>query len=97
MDSDKYDAMCQQLQQIIDIGFDYDGYKSPQDLKGLIDELVDMARNGLKGIRPYYIRYDGDSKEQIYIEYIIDENGNRKERELSPEKIAEYAKTVLKS
>jgi len=96
MDIDKYDAMQQQLQQIIDIGFDYDGYHSTEDLKQLIDELVDMARNGLKSRRPYYIRYNRANKSNTYIEYIMDENGNREERELSPEKIAEYAKDELK-
>jgi len=95
MDIDKYDAMQQQLQQIIDIGFDYDGYHSVEDLKELIDELVDMAKDGLKGRRPYYIRYNKINKESIYIEYITDEKGNRKERKLSAEVIAEYAKKEL--
>jgi polyhydroxyalkanoate synthesis regulator phasin len=97
MDYDKYDAMRQQLQQIIDIGFDYDGYHSSEDLKKLIDELVDMARKGLHGIRPFYIRYDKPSDETKYIEYIIDDAGNRKEVELTSEKITEYTKNFLKS
>ncbi len=96
MDIDKYDAMQQQLQQIIDIGFDYDGYHSAEDLKKLIDEFVDMARDGLKSRRPYYIRYNKVDKSSTYIEYIMDENGNRKERELSADKIAEYAKDELR-
>lgn len=95
MDIDKYDAMQQQLQQIIDIGFDYDGYHSVEDLKQLIDELVDMARDGLKSRRPYYIRYNKTNRSNTYIEYTMDENGNRKERELSADKIAEYAKEEL--
>ena len=32
------------IQYIIDYGFDYDGLKSEEDLKGLIDMLVDYAR-----------------------------------------------------
>lgn len=33
----------EKLQLIIDIGFDYDGYNSPEKLKKLIDELVKYA------------------------------------------------------
>lgn len=36
------------LALIIDIGFDYDGFESSEDLKGIIDELVGYARDGLK-------------------------------------------------
>ena len=32
---------------IIDLGFDYDGYEESKDLKGLIDELVSIAKIGL--------------------------------------------------
>lgn len=32
------------VQDIIDIGFDYDGYSDVKNLKILIDELVDLAR-----------------------------------------------------
>ena len=35
------------LEQIIDVPFDYDGYESSKDLKGLIDELVELATYGL--------------------------------------------------
>jgi len=35
------------LEQIIDVAFDYDGYESSKDLKGLIDELVELATYGL--------------------------------------------------
>lgn len=31
---------------IIDIGFDYDGYSRAEDLKKLIDELVEYAKRG---------------------------------------------------
>lgn len=36
------------FQLIIDIAFVYDGYTSAEDLKNLIDELVDIADVGLK-------------------------------------------------
>lgn len=35
------------LKSIIAFGFDYDGYNSPEKLKGLIDELVSLAEQGL--------------------------------------------------
>ena len=35
------------LQMIRDIGLDYDGYRSADDLMELIDELCDIARTGL--------------------------------------------------
>lgn len=34
------------LEVIIDIGFDYDGCYNSDSLKGLVDELVDYARDG---------------------------------------------------
>lgn len=37
---------------IVDIGYDRDGYKSAEDLGGLIDELVEFARAGLRGEHP---------------------------------------------
>lgn len=36
------------FQMIIDLGFDYDGFNSTDDLKKLIDELVRCAKLGLK-------------------------------------------------
>jgi hypothetical protein len=41
--------MSDSLQYIIDMGFDYDGYHSAEDLKSLIDLLVDVARDALAG------------------------------------------------
>jgi hypothetical protein len=35
------------FQLIIDLGEDYDGYNSVDNLKALIDELVEIARIGL--------------------------------------------------
>ena len=50
------DAYEQALVMICDIGLDYDGEKSVEGLKGLVDELVKYAEFGLNGIRPQYIR-----------------------------------------
>lgn len=36
------------LQTIVDLGFDYDGYVDAEDLKRLIDKLVNIARIGLE-------------------------------------------------
>lgn len=36
------------LELICDIGYDYDGCNSVESLKELIDELVDLASQGLK-------------------------------------------------
>lgn len=41
---DKIEKAKNLIQYIIDYGFDYDGLKSEEDLKGLIDMLVDYAR-----------------------------------------------------
>ena len=35
------------LRAIMSLGYDYDGYTSSDDLKSLIDELVDLAEKGL--------------------------------------------------
>lgn len=43
------------LQTIKDIAFDYDGYEKADDLKGLIDELSEIASRALDGISPEYI------------------------------------------
>jgi hypothetical protein len=36
------------FQLIIDLGDDYDGFNTVDSLKGLIDELVEIARIGIK-------------------------------------------------
>lgn len=44
------------FQMIIDYGFDYDGLNSVESLKYLVDDLVDLAKSGLKSDdkRPIY-------------------------------------------
>ena len=44
------------FQLIIDCGFDYDGLNSVENLKYLVDDLVDLAKSGLKSDdkRPIY-------------------------------------------
>ena len=49
------DCYQQSLQEIIDLSIDYDGFNSSEDLKELIDELVNIAKEGLKLNRPQYI------------------------------------------
>lgn len=49
---DRCEKALDKVQLIIDYGFDYDGFESPESLKGLIDMLVDYARDAkqiLKG------------------------------------------------
>lgn len=36
------------MKLIIALGFDYDGWNSVENLKELIDELVDLAKSGIK-------------------------------------------------
>ena len=59
------DAYRQSLALIRDIGLDYDGYHSVDDLKGLIDELVGIAKDGLRGNRPQYLK-NGKVYEFVY-------------------------------
>lgn len=47
------------FQLIIDCGFDFDGLNSVDSLKCLIDDLVDLAKSGLKS----------DDKRSIYFSY----------------------------
>ena len=39
------------MQNIRDLGFDYDGFNNVKDLKGLIDELVDLAGQSIDTLR----------------------------------------------
>lgn len=39
---------------IIDIGFDYDGYRKAEDLMAIIDELVNLARKSLNNNQDIY-------------------------------------------
>ena len=59
------DAYRQSLALIRDIGLDNDGYRSVDDLKGLIDELVGIAKDGLRGNRPQYLN-QGKVYEFVY-------------------------------
>ena len=58
MDREK-EIMKAALQLIVNLGFDYDGYSSVEGLKGLIDELVEIARDALIGKSPTYYCSDG--------------------------------------
>ncbi len=49
VDETKYNNMREVLQHIIDLGFDYDGWHKAEDLKSLIDDLVELARGALEG------------------------------------------------
>jgi hypothetical protein len=60
-DVSKLDAYRQALEMIRDIGYDYDGYHTVDDLKALVDELVQFAKNGLQGRRPQYL-----NREKVY-------------------------------
>ncbi len=54
---------------IVDIGYDYDGYHSAEDLKSLIDEMVEVAQNALNGIPlPEPIPLDGSGAFDKWIE-----------------------------
>jgi hypothetical protein len=68
-DISKLDAYKQALEDIRDIGMDYGGYHSVDDLKALIDELVDMAKEGLRGNRPQYLN-QGKVYEIVYGDWI---------------------------
>ena len=46
------------LSHIVILGHDYDGYESAADLKGLIDEMVELARSR----KPLPIEGEGDAK-----------------------------------
>ena len=51
-DSERTEKALDKIQYIIDYGFDYDGFNSVESLKGLIDMLVDYAKEAkdiLKG------------------------------------------------
>ena len=42
------DVAINKMQDIRDLGFDYDGFNNVEDLKGLIDTLVDIAGQSIK-------------------------------------------------
>ena len=90
MDLNKYDAMQQQLKQISEICLDYDGFRDAEDLMSLIDEIKEMADDGLNGIRPNFM----DSEKNIY-EKILKENGVYSIRKFTDEEMVEYTKRML--
>lgn len=64
VDETKYNNMRESIQLLIDIGFDYDGFHKSEDLKVVIDDLVELARGALDGKSPEEIwGYREDNKE----------------------------------
>lgn len=49
----KEKVMRETLTLIIDLAYGYDGYHKAEDLKELIDELAEIAKNGLNGLSPW--------------------------------------------
>ena len=45
------DVAINKMQDIRDLGFDYDGFNNVEDLKGLIDTLVDIAGQSIKVLK----------------------------------------------
>lgn len=62
------------LKLIIAFGFDYDGYNSPEKLKGLIDELVSLAEQGLANDDKSSHYANGDEHYNILLEPINERN-----------------------
>ena len=63
------DASRQALGMICDIGSDYDGERSVEGLRGLVDELVELAVDGLRGVRPQYMNGNGKWMERVFGEW----------------------------
>lgn len=61
------EIMERYLELIIDFGFDYDGYNKAENLKGLIDTLVDYAKLGLEKNDTRVITINGIDREQFNI------------------------------
>lgn len=63
------------LEMIIDIGCDYDGYNDAENLKKIIDELVDLAARGLRNDdkTPTYVSSSYDKPMNILLEEIDNE------------------------
>ena len=47
----RIDKAINKIQYIKDLGFDYDGFNDVEDLKKLIDELVDLAEQSIDILR----------------------------------------------
>jgi hypothetical protein len=57
-DKNEIDCCKQALQLIVDLALDYDGYKGHvEGLESLIEELKQLAIDGLHLIRPQYINH----------------------------------------
>lgn len=63
------------LRLIADIGYDYDGCSEAESLKVLIDELVDLARRGLKEDTKSVVYIGGKGKKLNILREEIEENG----------------------
>lgn len=59
---------------IIDLGFDYDGYSNAYNLKKLIDELVNYAKDILNNNDKKVIYIDGNNKKYNILHEEIGEN-----------------------
>lgn len=63
-------------QLIVDLGFDYDGLNNKNDLKKLIDELVNYAKDIINNNDKKAIYIDGNNKKyNILHEEIGEDNG----------------------
>lgn len=67
------EIMKRYLELIIDLGFDYDGYNKAENLKGLIDTLVECAKLGLEKNTTKVMAVNSKEKYNILGER-IDEN-----------------------
>ena len=54
------------LKLINDLGYDYDGFNTVDSLKGLIDELCELAKKGIKSDDKYAV-YEGSSCKKLNI------------------------------
>jgi hypothetical protein len=74
----EFERNCGALQTIVDLGFDYDGLTTVEDMKALIDDFVAMAKEGLKikdlrRLVPLTIKVEGcDADTTITIETTSD-------------------------
>ena len=67
---------------IWDIGFDYDGCETVEDLKGLIDDMVASAKDGMKFINEGKITDDDtyDEDARTLTQALLDRETARKRR-----------------
>jgi hypothetical protein len=55
-----YEGLRGALQFIADIGYGYDGYEEVESLKGLIDEMREVALRGLREGEDFKVKYIED-------------------------------------